>query len=157
MGIKITAAQLGPTITRKLKEVNQGILRAVTNAAEFGKAASIKKTSDSGVVDRGLFKNSWDAKTLRNGAEIRNDCPYASVIEVGSRPHWAPFKAIYGWARRKFGGDEVETRRIARAVQRKIARSGTKPHFIAKSLLPAIKKELKRECDRIVEQVARKG
>lgn len=155
MGIRITAAEWGPRIAKQLSAVHQGALRAAMNAAEFGKAKSIHETGAQKVVDRGLFKNSWDAKPLPDGAEIRNACPYAAPLEVGSRPHHVPFQALLAWAIRKFGAENAA--RVAKGVQRKIARLGTKPRFIARGVLPAIQKEMKRECDRIVAEVARKG
>ena len=52
--------------------------------------------------------------------EVRPESPYAAAVHEGSRPHWAPIAALRPWAEAK-GINPY-------AVQRSIARKGTKPH-----------------------------
>ena len=51
---------------------------------------------------------------------------YAVYVETGTRPHWAPIEPLKLWVQRKFGASGKEISAIAHAVQRAIARRGTK-------------------------------
>lgn len=53
--------------------------------------------------------------------ETKTSIPYAMAVEKGSRPHWAPIGPLLLWAKRKLGNEKA-----AYAVQRKIAKRGTK-------------------------------
>lgn len=89
--------------------------------------------------------------------EVGTRVHYAPYIEFGTKPHWPPFAAIRDWVwlnRRKFGingrglGAQTSVDNVARAIQRKIAHSGTKaqpyltPAF--QEVLPKIKPVLER-------------
>lgn len=62
--------------------------------------------------------------------EVGSGLQYAPYVEFGTRPHWPPYAAIRDWTwlnRRKFGASgQRDVARIAKFVQRAIARRGTK-------------------------------
>ncbi len=56
---------------------------------------------------------------------------YIAFVDQGTRPHWPPYEPIAYWARRVLRTDDP---RVVRAIQRKIARSGTKAQkFVEKT------------------------
>lgn len=52
--------------------------------------------------------------------------PYAAYVELGTRPHWAPLQPLVDWVTLKLSLSGREAVRVARMVQRKIARRGTR-------------------------------
>lgn len=55
---------------------------------------------------------------------------YAVPVELGTKPHFPPVQALADWARQKFGLPPEEAEEVGYAVARKIAREGTKGHFM---------------------------
>lgn len=151
---QLTPAQVGKALTatdRAIRKAQQG---AVLEAAAVG--AEI--LSRAAPVDTGRLKQSF--RLRRKGAsghpEIVADAPYAGVMEAGARPHWAPLRPLVAWVRRHAGLFNLTARApkrarrtgrfqanpgivsIARAIQRKIAREGTKPRWFVKKSLPRL-------------------
>ena len=134
--------------------VKKAALAASVNAAELGTTLAIAEPDKKGSVDRGQFKNAWESKPMFFGAQIRNGAPYAGFIEQGTRPHFPPLKPILAWVMRKHKMSEEDAYPIARAVQAKIGRSGTKPKFIMKDILPKIKRVWQDEVSREIEAIS---
>lgn len=55
---------------------------------------------------------------------------YGQPVEGGTRPHWPPREPILRWVKHKFGVDGKEADSIAFLVARKIAKKGTRGHFM---------------------------
>ncbi len=101
--------------------------------------------------------------TQRSGPlerQVGSGLKYAPAVEMGSKPHWAPFTAIRDWVwlnRRKFGiqgSGKMATPavdRVARAVQAKIARqaSTAKPF-----LFPALQ-QVAKNAQAVIRRYAR--
>lgn len=70
-------------------------------------------------------------KPRKLAREVGSGLEYAPFVEFGTRPHWPPYAPIRDWVwlnRGKFGvSSKRDVNRIAVFVQRKIARSGTRP------------------------------
>ena len=64
----------------------------------------------------------------RGVASIGNQVDYSLWFHEGTKPHWAPIGPLRNWVLQKFGGSAEEVDRIAKMVQRSIARKGTKAH-----------------------------
>ena len=68
---------------------------------------------------------------------------YAAAVEFGSVPHWAPIGPLKQWAKRKLGDESA-----AYAVQKTIAKRGTKPKPFLRpaymKVIPGYKKKIKR-------------
>lgn len=59
-------------------------------------------------------------------AQVGSDQPAALFVELGTRPHMPPYKALVPWVRAVLGVQEPrELERVAYLVARKIAREGT--------------------------------
>lgn len=58
---------------------------------------------------------------------VSTPSPYAESMEEGTKPHWAPIEPLKLWAMRRLGDEE-----IAWAIRDKIAKVGTKGHFMFK-------------------------
>lgn len=62
-------------------------------------------------VDTGRLRASITPQVRRNGNTVMgvvgSNVKYAAAVETGSKPHWAPFRALEGWARRH-GANEAE-------------------------------------------------
>lgn len=54
--------------------------------------------------------------------------PVAAFVELGTKPHWAPLWPLAEWVERVLGITGSEQLGVAKAIQRKIARQGTKPN-----------------------------
>lgn len=124
------------------------VLEAATVGAEL--------LAEAAPVDRGRLKQSFRVrrKGVSGHPEIVASAPYAGIVEMGSRPHWAPLAPLVRWVRRhaklfnlSSAGTGRDKRgrftvgafvRIARGIQRKIAREGTKPRWFVKQRLPQL-------------------
>jgi len=81
------------------------------------------------------------------------DAPYAAFVEVGTRPHWMPIAPLLQWVEVKLGvTDEREAYGIAKAIQAKIAREGTKPTWFMKRLLPRLAELVKAEVKKSMDE-----
>lgn len=122
------------------KHVKGHIMRelraAAVEAVARGEAEAVRLTNADGLVDQGLYKASWKHRATLTGGELRNDAPYAGVIEFGRRPGapGPPYAPILEWVNRKLvANGEVEPEEaedVARAIQFSIHRNGSPPHFI---------------------------
>lgn len=165
MGIKVNIAELPQILKKKIEDVKKATHAAQTNTAMLGVGLSIHETSTKpkpggkgvGAVDRGLFKNSWFTRQGAGHVEIRNNAPYASDVEIGSRPHRVNFLVLLAWVNRKkddIGIDKDGVYPVAKAIQKKIAREGTKPMFIAKGLIPELTKTNRKELEALLRAIA---
>lgn len=107
-------------------------------------------------VDRGTIKSSVHVeREPGGGSRIVIDAPHAMALELGTRPHTPPLGPLIEWVRRHrlaFGIEGKGTARdkagrftaaaevvtIARAIQRKIQREGTKPTYFVRNSLPRL-------------------
>lgn len=77
-------------------------------------------------VDTGAYRAAWSAEPSANGWTIKNDQPYAAIVEHGSRPH-----EIHGRPLLRF----VVNGRVVYA--RKVNHPGTRPYNILKQAIAA--------------------
>jgi hypothetical protein len=172
----LSRKDLPQALRRVLEKVPRAnLIRANRRTA----ARTLPIVSIASPVDLGIYRNRWDVDNLPNGATLYNDAPYAAVIELGSRPHWPPLAPILAWASRKAGGittgtgrplasrkggrpaststhtagENAEIYAFAMAVQRHIARYGTKPKFVLRNAIPRSKTILREESIRAMREV----
>jgi hypothetical protein len=121
---EIKAAELSKWITAQLREDTEIVRKAALDTCLWGEREAVRKTNEVEAVDQGLFKLSWTHGSMKGGAELRNDAPYAGVIERGRRPGrpGPPLWPILAWVQRKFG-KKVKAKTDAR---RKIALANAK-------------------------------
>ena len=98
---------------RQRTPVNTGVLRASI-------ATDVSTGTSLSAAIRG---------TVFTGAQA----PYAPHVEEGTAPHWAPIGPLLLWARRVLGNE-----RAAYAVQRAIARRGTRGRHMFRDAIAAV-------------------
>jgi len=98
---------------RQRTPVNTGVLRASI-------ATDVTTGTSLSAAIRG---------TVFTGAQA----PYAPYVEEGTAPHWAPIGPLLLWARRVLGNE-----RAAYAVQRAIARRGTRGRHMFRDAIAAV-------------------
>lgn len=151
---------LGPgQVDAVLKATDKKLRAAVKLAVLEAAAVGAEIVSRDAPVDTGRLKQSIIVR--KRGAsghpEIVAQAPYAGPVEVGSRPHWVPLGPLVRWVRHhkslfngggparnkkgQFKGGEAV--RIARAIQRAIARRGTRPRYFMRKNLPRLNEILK--------------
>lgn len=114
-------------------------------------------------VDVGTLKSSMHVEGGIMEPRIVIDAPHAATVELGSRPHVPPLQPLIDWVKRhraSFGIKGKGTARskstgrleasaevvaIARAIQQKIAREGTKPTFFVRNAIPKLVEALAQE------------
>ena len=152
-------------------------VREAVRKAQLDSALATQRVvmQDSSIkVDTGLFKSSWEVipGSGTRPTELRNDAPYAGVLEQGARPFWPPLAPLIEWARRKAaviglvpaskggrpssytGDEESRIRSFARAVQRAIARRGFKPTWIMRGRLGFARDQMRRSFEEQLHRIA---
>ncbi len=79
------------------------------------------------------------------------DVGYGIYVHEGTRPHWAPIRPLKLWARKKFGDE-----RIAYAVQRVIARRGTKANPFMQRAIDKDKNKINKRFDKALDNIIKK-
>lgn len=74
------------------------VLDGLELAAERARVAAIAATP----TDHGAARRGWTVKRGLSAVELRNDAPYAEVLEKGRRPGrgWPPLAPILEWVKR---------------------------------------------------------
>jgi hypothetical protein len=115
--------------------------RAAADAAMRGVARAVQRTNELGLVDMGAYKSGWKAE----GATLRNDAPYAGVIEYGRRPGrpGPPLAPIREWVLRKLVPEGAvapeDAEGAARAIRDAIHVRGTPPKYVLRDLIPHLR------------------
>jgi hypothetical protein len=123
---------------------------AALEAAQRAEARAVALTDEKNAVVDGHFKNSWKSAPLPNGAELRNDCPYAGIIEHGRRPGrpGPPLEPIREWVHKKLvmTGEipAKEEESAAFAIRESIHRKGTRPRLILATVWKEVEKDFMR-------------
>ena len=86
--------------------------------------------------DMNQLRSSLFTTVKNKVGEVGTNAEYAAAYEFGSRPHWAPKKAIVDWAGRRGLSKEIGQR-----IWISIAKKGTKAHPF---LHPAFLKNVNR-------------
>jgi len=162
----VTPREASVRIPRDLRVRLRGTKKQILEAALLGAEVIAKRAPK----DIGQLKSSIRAVPTAAGARIVLDAPHAGIMELGSRPHFPPLQPLIDWVRRHVGHvakdlgvrtphapKSTRTKRgaalmaryvdyereivaVARAIQRKIGRKGTKPRYFVKKSLPDLVK-----------------
>lgn len=117
---------------------------------------SVEPMAERSPVDTGLYASAWSVRKInKNEIHFGNTAPYASVIELGAKPHKAPLQPLIEWSARQLQvpADDPEAKRMGLAVMKKIEREGMEPKYVLENgleevIIPMIKKEIKRRKDK---------
>lgn len=165
--IKIGLEQLPAQLDLGEKEIRRAVAVGALAGAHRGRAFMVKRTP----TDQGQLRASWKVKPgvhefsgiSQDLAELVNDAPHISMVELGARPHkispeaWA---AIYEWVRRHYRsmaggvyvlggaghmttrksrpvgpykGDDPRVEAITNAIAWKIRKHGQKPTLFVRN------------------------
>jgi hypothetical protein len=115
---EIKASQFTAWLSKRLQADTQIVREAALETCLWGEAAAVKRTNAVDAVDQGQFKLSWNHGAIPLGAEVRNDAPYAGVIERGRRPGrpGPPLAPILAWVNRKLKGEIRQNYRFAKRL-----------------------------------------
>lgn len=155
---RVTAKQWPGVLKRRLMADTRLLKRAALGAVKRGEAEAVALTKSGELVDRGTFLRGWTSGSTDDGAYLRNDTPYASVIEYGRRPGapGPPLQPILEWVYRKLVGngsvEEADAEEVARAIQISIHRKGTPPVFILRDVSSRMKGYLRDEALRLLKR-----
>jgi hypothetical protein len=123
------------------KIVLKELVPAMTEASALLEREAKERTPTSGM---GTLRDSIGAipvtisgHRVAGGAET--SLSYAIPVELGSAPHWAPLLPLVDWVERKLAKRGTEARQIARMIQLKIAKKGTKGAFMFRDASEAIR------------------
>lgn len=130
---------LARVLRRDMAALRSAVLDAVHETAAEGADVAIQTVP----VAFGELVSSIRDIPRERGATIRADAPHAKAVEVGSRPHWAPIAPLKKWCELKGMGPGA-----AYAVQRKIARDGTRPTWFMARTVPIVERLLDRNMRR---------
>lgn len=113
------AFEFAETVAAAPNVVEAELVTATDRVAIYGMGVSIRATP----VDTGHLRRSHAQQptSYSGGAATGgwgNAVPYAVYVEEGTRPHYPPLNALWGWAKRKGGLDPF-------ALQQSIGMWGT--------------------------------
>ena len=99
-------------------------------------------SQDEVAVDRGtLLQSGVPPQLLADGSVVWGyNAEYASDVEEGTGPHWVPIEPLLGWAKRVLGDES-----LGYAVQKSIAKYGTRPQPYIQPGIEAMRERLERE------------
>jgi hypothetical protein len=146
-------------LRRAPKELQRGLRAGVTESSLYLQREAAERAPTSGA---GLLRNSIGALPVREvagmvTAGVGTSLSYAAPVELGTRPHFPPIAPLEDWVSRVLGKSGREGAGIARAIQRKIGKHGTKPrHFMKETLEKGegqVQRIVTRQIDRAVARV----
>jgi hypothetical protein len=126
-----------PTVMRGILA---GALRCVPIMQErTDNAPPASDGGSMGAVNYGMYRMSWKAVCVPEGARLYNDRPYAGVIEYGRRakyPGKEGVRALQVWAKRKFKLSDEESLPVARAIAWNMKSRALRPRGVMMGLPP---------------------
>lgn len=130
--VKVDARNLGNALRAHARGMTAQVQAAALDTCNRGVAHAVQLTDAEGLVDLGGYKRGFRVAMNTTGPELRNDTPYAAVIEHGRRPMrpGPPVAPIRQWAARKLGLSGAELDRVAWAIRNAIHKRGTRPRKI---------------------------
>lgn len=143
---------------RNVDAVHRGLLEG----ALLGEQVVAKATPS----DTANTRARWQVIQTPSGADLVNDSPIATFLELGTRPHVAPLMPLVRWVARKRGVSLSGATRLAdvppeivaaaRGLREKIAREGGKRYGMISKNLEKLSNISKRRVEKALSNVRRK-
>lgn len=145
--VVLTINNLPNALRRHFAKRVQDLQAAALDVAHRGVAEGVRLTNEEALVHTGAFKRGW---TVADGPTVRNDTPYAAVLEHGRRPNrpGPPIAPIREWVRLKLGKTGPEGERIAWAIRNSIHRKGSRPRKLMFRVFQKMKPWFRAEVER---------
>lgn len=140
---EISASGFGAWLSKRLAEDTEIVRLSAGEACIRGEAQAVKRTTEVGAVDQGQFRLAWTHRRRADGAELRNDAPYAAVIERGRRPGrpGPPLAPIFAWVNRKLRGEIRGNYRFAKRLAISLTKGGAGSRSFKRAAVAHIKSE----------------
>ena len=172
--ISVSLKDLPGVLDRTDKLAFEAVKYGARAGAQRGRSHIVRKTPR----DQGQLAASWKVNRGSGDvlAELINDAPHISIVELGARPHKVSregWLAIYEWVRRHFrggelgGGGSMRPRRdgsvdpaiasITWGIVKKIEKVGQKPTFFVLNELPTLRELMAAELDLAFARLAARG
>lgn len=147
-GRRISLADFPEVLRQRLKDDAELVRKAMREAARRGESEAVALTSERDAVDLDFYRLAWrgGSKATKDGAELRNNAPYAAVIEYGRRPMrpGPPLAPILAWVESKLvRNGQVEPGDawwVAESIRRHIHIKGTPPRGILFDVVKEMRK-----------------
>lgn len=149
--IVIKAEEFADLLELRLRNDRELLRLVALEVATRGEAEAVIRTNKAGLVDERTFKDGWSSRRTKDGAELGNEVPYASVIEYGRRPGrpGPPLEPIREWVVRKLVGNGnvklEDADNAAFLIRRAIHQRGTPPRHILLGMMPDLKRWFRQE------------
>lgn len=140
---EIAAKDFAAWLSKRLAEDTEIVRKSALEALVRGEAQAVRRTTEVGAVDQGQFRLAWNARARPDGAELRNDAPYAAVIERGRRPGrpGPPLAPIFAWVNRKLRGEIRGNYRFAKRLAIGLAKGGPGSRSFKRAAVAYVKAE----------------
>lgn len=114
---------------RKAPEIVGAEMGAAIDEASSLYVREVKDATAVGVT--GLLRQSITSERRDGSGEISaavfSPLNYAAAVELGTKPHYPPIEPLQDWVRKKLDvSEEKDVEHVARMIQLKIGRQGTK-------------------------------
>lgn len=151
--VYVDKKDLAAVLQKHFKNRQDSLIAATNEVTMRGVADAVATTNTENLVDLGTYKRGFRvvmASGPARGAQLRNDTPYAAVIEYGRRPNrpGPPLAPIRAWVERKLGLTGAEADRAAYLIRWAIHHRGTRPRWVMKRTYERMKLWFKAEAER---------
>lgn len=150
---RIKAEDFPRVLQAHLKRDFETAKAVALDTALWGEREATRLTNDRHLIYLHHFKLAWTGGSKREpfGASLRNNVPYAAVIEHGRRPKrpGPPLEPIREWVRVKLVGngkvDPKDLDRVAFLVRQAIHHRGTPPRHVLRDTVRGMKIKLRKD------------
>ena len=149
---------------RRAPQIAREELTAAMEESTIALQAAVAEMTPVGA--HGLLRQSIHALPVQQLSDqvigvVGTSLNYAEPVEMGTRPHMPPVEALEDWVKAKLGVEDDQVQRVAYAVARKIAVSGTPAagmfHRGLNAMRAAIALRFEAARNRIVERLSQAG
>jgi len=159
--LDVTPGQGYAEFLRSAPEITKAELGSGLDEAAALFTREVKEATPVGVT--GLLRQSITNERRDEGdelaARIFSPLVYAAPVELGTKPHYPPIEPLQDWVRKKLDvTEEEDVQRVARLIQWKIGRKGTRARNMFGSTLgrltPQMSEIVRRAYARLVDRLS---
>lgn len=128
VGVKVDLSEM-ETLARKYPDVSKEVRKEKILEALLVAEGEVKNRTPFGAGPIHLRDSIHPSGPHIRGEQVYGTLgtplEYGEPVELGTKPHWAPLEPLIWWVEKVIGESGVEAKRIAKAIQFKIAKKGT--------------------------------
>lgn len=141
------------------RKVRNEVLKELRRIGLFAERTILDYFQKHNIDDRGdLAKSVYsEVETTLKGMRMQfgANAKHAIFVHDGTKPHWAPIDALEKWVVRKLGMTFPKAGEVARKIQFKIAKKGTKAKPFAATTMRLIQRTAPMKIDAAIIRGAR--